>query len=166
MDLKYDNLLVVQDRVSQEIVKELELNLSPAEAANLKPEKPINGAAYEFYLRGVDLYSLNQFAPAIEMLEKSTVLEPNYAPAWAHLGRAYTTHASLQFGGREDYVKSQQPSPEGVTSVFYWEDEILGETTPVDVYPKHSSNLHQPRTCPLDSQLPGRGRGFRSRPAP
>ena len=85
----------------------MELNLSPAEAANLKPEKPINSVAYEDYLRGIDLYSLNQFGAAIEMLEKSTALEPNYAPAWAHLGRAYTTNASLQFGGREDYGKAQ-----------------------------------------------------------
>jgi serine/threonine protein kinase/TolB-like protein/Flp pilus assembly protein TadD len=107
IDLKYDKLLTVQDRVSQQIIKELELNLSPAEAANLKPEKPISTAAYEDYLRGIDLYSLNQFAPAIEMLEKSTEIEPNYAPAWAHLGRAYTTNASLQFGGREDYGKAQ-----------------------------------------------------------
>ena len=107
LDLKYDKLLTVQDRVAQQIVKELELNLSPAEAANLKPEKPINSAAYEDYLRGIDLYSLNQFGPAIDLLEKSTALEPNYAPAWAHLGRAYTTNASLKFGGREDYGKAQ-----------------------------------------------------------
>jgi serine/threonine protein kinase len=107
IDIKYDKLLTVQDRVSQQIIKELELSLSPAEAANLKPEKPISNAAYEFYLRGIDLYSLNQFAAAIEMLKKSTALEPNYAPAWAHLGRAYTTNASLQFGGREDYGKAQ-----------------------------------------------------------
>jgi len=107
IDLKYDKLLTVQDRVSQQIIKGLELNLSPAEAANLKPERPISTAAYEDYLRGIDLYSLNQFAPAIEMLEKSTAIEPNYAPAWAHLGRAFTTNASLQFGGREDYGKAQ-----------------------------------------------------------
>lgn len=106
-DLKYDKLLTVQDRVAQQIIKELELNLSPAEAANLKPEKPISTAAYEDYLRGIDLYSLNQFGAAIEMLEKSTAMEPNYAPAWAHLGRAYTTNASLQFGGREGYGKAQ-----------------------------------------------------------
>src|SRR6202034_1641131 len=37
----------------------------------------------------------------------STSTEPKYAPAWAHLGRAYTTEASLQFGGREDYGKAQ-----------------------------------------------------------
>ncbi len=107
IDLKYDKLLTVQDRVAQQIIKQLELNLSPAEAANLKPEKPISTAAYEDYLRGIDLYSLNEFAAAIEMLEKATALEPNYAPAWAHLGRAYTTNASLQFGGREDYGKAQ-----------------------------------------------------------
>jgi eukaryotic-like serine/threonine-protein kinase len=107
IDVKYDKLLTVQDRVAQQIVKQLELKLSPAEAANLKAEKPINAAAYEAYLRGIDLYSLNEFAAAIEMLQKATELEPSYAPAWAHLGRAYTTNASLQFGGREHYEKAQ-----------------------------------------------------------
>jgi serine/threonine protein kinase len=107
IDVKYDKLLTVQDRVSQEIIKELELNLSASEEANLKPEKPISALAYEYYLRGIDLYSLNQFASAIGMLEKATAIEPNYAPAWAHLGRAYTTNASLQYGGREDYEKAQ-----------------------------------------------------------
>ena len=107
IDMKYDKLLTVQDRVAQQIIKELEVNLSPAEAANLKPEKPISTTAYEDYLRGIDLYSLNQFASAIEMLERATIIEPNYAPAWAHLGRAYTTNASLQFGGREDYGNAQ-----------------------------------------------------------
>jgi TolB-like protein len=107
IDVKYDKLLTVQDYVAKQIIKELEVNLSPAEAANLKPEKPINALAYEYYLRGIDLYSLSQFSAAIGMLEKSTELEPNYAPAWAHLGRAYTTNASLQFGGREDYGKAQ-----------------------------------------------------------
>ena len=107
IDVKYDNLLTVQDRVAQQIIKELQLNLSPAEATNLKAEKPISSVAYEDYLRGIDLYSLNDFAGAIEMLEKATALEPNYAPAWAQLGRAYTTNGSLQFGGRENYGAAQ-----------------------------------------------------------
>jgi serine/threonine protein kinase/TolB-like protein len=107
IDLKYDRLLTVQDRVSEQIIKGLELNLTPAEEASLKPAKPINNEAYEYYLRGIDFYSLNQFADAISALEKSTSIDPSYAPAWAHLGRAYTTHASLEFGGREDYMKAQ-----------------------------------------------------------
>src|ERR1700691_5030651 len=93
IDLKYDKLLTVQDRVAQQIIKQLDLNLSPTEAANLRPEKPINNAAYEDYLRGIDFYALNVFPAAIEMLEKATQLQPDYAPAWAHLGRAYTTNA-------------------------------------------------------------------------
>ncbi len=107
MDLKYDKLLEVQDRVAHQIIQGLELNLSPTETANLRPEKPISTQAYEYYLRGIDFYSLNDFAAAIDMLEKATAMEPNYAPAWAHLGRAYTTMASLHFGGREDYGKAQ-----------------------------------------------------------
>jgi serine/threonine protein kinase/TolB-like protein/Tfp pilus assembly protein PilF len=107
MDFKYDKLLTVQDRVAQQIIKGLELNLSPTEAANLKPDNPVNSLAYEDYLRGVDLYSLNEFAPAIQLLEKSASIDPNYALTWAHLGRAYTTNASLRFGGREDYSKAQ-----------------------------------------------------------
>ncbi|HEY6371146.1 MAG TPA: hypothetical protein VIX37_11245, partial [Candidatus Sulfotelmatobacter sp.] len=97
IDLKYDKLLTVQDRVS----------LSPTEAASLKPEKPINAIAYEDYLRGIDFYSLNEFAAAIDMLEKAATIEPKYAPTWAHLGRAYMMNVSLQFGGREDNDKAQ-----------------------------------------------------------
>ncbi|HUO17718.1 MAG TPA: protein kinase [Verrucomicrobiae bacterium] len=107
IDFKYDKLLTVQDRVSEQIIKGLELNLSPTEARNVGPEKPISNAAYEAYLRGIDFYSRNDFSDAIQALEKSTALESNYAPSWAALGRAYTTHASLEFGGREDYNKAQ-----------------------------------------------------------
>lgn len=106
-DTKYDKLLTVQDRVSQQIIQGLQLTLSPAEAKNLKPQTPINSEAYEYYLRGVDLYSLNDFSAAITMLEKSTSIEPGYAPAWSYLGRAYATNASLQFGGHEHYAKAQ-----------------------------------------------------------
>jgi tetratricopeptide (TPR) repeat protein len=41
------------------------------------------------------------------MLEKSVSIDPTYAPAWAHLGRAYTTNASLEAGGREQYDRAQ-----------------------------------------------------------
>jgi serine/threonine protein kinase/Flp pilus assembly protein TadD len=107
MDVRYDRLLEIQDRVSQEIVKGLELHLSPSQAQSLRADKPANPQAYEDYLRGVDLYSLGNYPAAIAMLERSTSLDPNYAPAWAHLGKAYTTSATLRFGGREEYDKAQ-----------------------------------------------------------
>ena len=106
-DTKFDKLLTVQDRVSEQIIQGLQLTLSPAEAKKLKPQAPINPKAYEYYLRGVDLYSLNDFLAAITMLEKATSIEPGYAPAWACLGRAYATNASLQFGGHENYGRAR-----------------------------------------------------------
>jgi serine/threonine-protein kinase len=106
-DTKFDKLLTVQDRVSEQIIQGLQLTLSPAEAKRLKPQAPINPQAYEYYLRGVDLYSLNDFLAAITMLQKSTSIEPGYAPAWAYLGRAYATNASLQFGGHENYGRAR-----------------------------------------------------------
>lgn len=107
IDLKYDDLLRVQDRVSQQIVKELALNLSPSEAEKLKAEAPVNPLAYEYYLRGVDLHSQHKFPIAIKMLQKSTEIDPNYASAWAYLGAAYTSDAAFEFGGREQYRRAQ-----------------------------------------------------------
>ena len=107
IDLKYEKLLTVQDNVAQQIVKGLELNLSPSEAEQLKPYAPMGAVAYEYYLRGVDLYSRNDFPLAIKMLEKSAEIEPSYALTWAHLGRSYTADASFGLGGREQYRKAQ-----------------------------------------------------------
>ena len=107
IQVKYDKLLTVQDRVAQEVVDGLALQLSPAEAKRINADKPADTKAYEYYLRGVDLYSLNEFGNAVDMLEKSIALEPGYAPAWANLGRAYTTNASLQFGGQKQYAKAR-----------------------------------------------------------
>jgi TolB-like protein/Tfp pilus assembly protein PilF len=103
INIKFDKLLTAQDRVSQEIVKGLELHLSPQNAA----VNPADPQAYEDYLRGVDLFAMNDFTAAIAMLEKAAALGPNYAPTWAHLGEAYAASATLQLGGREQYDKAQ-----------------------------------------------------------
>ncbi len=106
-DLKYKKLLTVQDSVAQQIIQGLELTLSPSEVARLKREEAVNPLAYEYYLRGIDLYSKSDFPMAIKMLEKSAELAPEYALAWANLGRSYTANASFQFGGGEQYRKAQ-----------------------------------------------------------
>ncbi len=106
-DLKYDRLRSVQDTVAQEIVKGLELNLTASEAEHLRPDATVNPAAYEYYLRGVDLYARGEFVSAIKMLEASTQIDPNYALTWAHLGRSYNATASFQLGGRDRYHKAQ-----------------------------------------------------------
>ncbi len=106
-DLRYQNLLTVQDQVAEKVIQGLELNLSSSEAARLKLDEPANPLAYEYYLRGVDLYSRSDFPMAVQMLEKSAEIDPKYALTWASLGRSYTAGGSFQLEGRNYYQKAQ-----------------------------------------------------------
>jgi DNA-binding winged helix-turn-helix (wHTH) protein/TolB-like protein len=106
-DLRSQKLLSVQDQVAEQIIHGLELNLSSTEAAQLKADEPGDPLAYEYYLRGVDLYSRSDFPLAIRMLEKSSEIDPRYAPTWAYLGRSYNASASFQLEGRDYYHKAQ-----------------------------------------------------------
>ncbi len=106
MDLKYDKLSTVQDEVTANVIRGLQLNLSPAEKENLSRDTPANALAYEYFLHGVDLYSRNDFSTATNMLEKTVNLDPNYALAWAHLGRAYNAAAAFALEGHDAYQKA------------------------------------------------------------
>jgi DNA-binding winged helix-turn-helix (wHTH) protein/TolB-like protein len=107
IDLRYDNLLAVQDKVTSQLISELQLNLSPAERERLKAEASVSPLAYEYFLQGLDLHGQHKFPLAIKMLEKSTEIDPNYAPAWAYLGASYNSDAAFELGGREQYRRAQ-----------------------------------------------------------
>jgi DNA-binding winged helix-turn-helix (wHTH) protein/TolB-like protein len=107
IDLKYDNLLAVQDKVTRQLISELQLNLSPVEADHLKPEASVSPLAYEYFLQGLDLYGQHKFPLAIQMFEKTTEIDPTYAPAWAYLGAAHNSDAAFELGGREQYRRAQ-----------------------------------------------------------
>jgi DNA-binding winged helix-turn-helix (wHTH) protein/TolB-like protein len=107
IDLKYDNLLAVQDKVTSQLISELQLNLSPVETEHLKPEASVSPLAYEYFLQGLDLYGQHKFPLAIQMFEKTTEIDPNYAPAWAYLGASYNSDAAFELGGREQYRRAQ-----------------------------------------------------------
>jgi DNA-binding winged helix-turn-helix (wHTH) protein/TolB-like protein len=108
INLKYDKLMAVQDIVTQRVIQGLALHLPMSEAAQLQAGEPIAPLAYEYYLRGVDKMASHDFPLAVEMLEKSTEIDPNYAPAWAYLGQSYNSSASFQLGGREQYQKAKK----------------------------------------------------------
>jgi serine/threonine-protein kinase len=97
IDLKYDKVLLVEDRVAREIIGGMKLKLSPVEDKHIALDAPSDPLAYEYYLRGVDLYTRNDFPMAVELFRKSVSIDPNYAQAWAHLGTAYTAVAAFSF---------------------------------------------------------------------
>jgi DNA-binding winged helix-turn-helix (wHTH) protein/TolB-like protein/lipopolysaccharide biosynthesis regulator YciM len=115
IDVKYDNLLAVQDKVAQEIVKSLELNLTPSQRETLNAGTAVSPLAYEYYLHGVDLYGRGEFPMSVKMLQKSAEIDPNYAPTWAHIGRAYTAQASFKFGGQDQYKRAQAAYEKALT---------------------------------------------------
>ena len=108
LNLKREKLTTVQDRVAQEVIQRLSVSLTPAESAQLQRGAPRDPQAYEYHLRGVDLYWKDELPTAGKMLEKSVALDPNYALSWAYLGTVYTTFGSLHYGGQESYDKAQR----------------------------------------------------------
>ncbi|HZS07043.1 MAG TPA: tetratricopeptide repeat protein [Blastocatellia bacterium] len=108
IDLKYENLLSLEDCVTEQIIGGLNLMLTPAESDRLRRDRPQRPEAYEYYLRGVDLYSANNFRVALQMFDKAVALDPGFALAWAHRGRTYNASGSFDFGGREAYRKAQE----------------------------------------------------------
>ena len=110
IDLKYDNLLAVQDKVTGQLISELQLNLSPVETEHLEPESSVSPLAYEYFLQGLDLYGQHKFPLAIKMFEKTTEIDPNYAPAWAYLGASYNSDAAFELGGRSNIAVPKPPT--------------------------------------------------------
>lgn len=106
INVKYDRLLTMVDRITEQILKGLRLNLSPEVTERLKIDEPQNALAYDNFLRGRYLISSNEHSMAIKLLEESVSLDPTYALAWAYLGKAYSVTASQYFGGREFHDKA------------------------------------------------------------
>ena len=107
VEAKFDKLVTVHDRVAQNIIDQLQLKLTDDEASRLHEAGTENPSAYEYFLRGTDMYSKNEFLEAVLMLEKAVELDANFALAWAHLGRAYNACAAFNLKGKEHYVKAQ-----------------------------------------------------------
>jgi len=108
LNLKYEKLLTIQDRVTREVIGRLSLTLTPAESEQVQSRTPRDSLAYEFHLRGVDLYHQDELRTAISMLEQAVDIDPDYALSWSYLGTINETLASLYFGGRDSYYKARQ----------------------------------------------------------
>jgi TolB-like protein/Flp pilus assembly protein TadD len=99
---KYDeeltaaNLFAIQSKLAQAIAGELKATLSPEEK-NLLARRPTeNLAAYDLYLKAMDITRRGSLSPPKRreqesLLQSVVTLDPNFAEAWARLGstRAY-----------------------------------------------------------------------------
>jgi serine/threonine-protein kinase len=83
----------LEDRVSDGIVRALQLQLRPDEKANLNLHGTSQPAAYDYYLQASgylsDRYHPENVASALAMFDQAISLDPNFAQAYAGRGQAY-----------------------------------------------------------------------------
>src|SRR6185369_8349724 len=111
IDAEANDIIGVQDKITQEIVEGLRLELSPDEKDRLVQQPTANAEAYEEYLRGRD--ALGRFVyktigrkdidEAIQHFERAAYLDPSFALAHSGLGKAYANRVIKGTGETGDY---------------------------------------------------------------
>lgn len=105
------DLFELQDELTHRIVDSLALPLTARERRFLRHDLPTNGQAYELYLRANQVaYVVEQWTTARDLYLRCLEQEPNYAPAWARLGRCY--HVIGKWAADEELVRSNLRSAE------------------------------------------------------
>ncbi len=84
------DIFQLQDSLARQIVESLSLSLSGRERSSLQRDVPASAKAYEFFLRANELArDATSWAVARDLYLRCLEADPNYAPAWARLGRTY-----------------------------------------------------------------------------
>ena len=86
------DVLSLQSEVARTIAGEIRAEVTPQEQQRLAEQRPVNPEAYALYLQGRALWARDaepDNRAAIEALERAVAIDPNFAPAYATLGRAY-----------------------------------------------------------------------------
>ena len=87
-----DSIFDIQDGLTRRIVELLLPSLTEREHRLLSHDVPASAMAYEFYLRGTHVERERNFeniSMACDFYRRSLDDDPDYAPAWARLGRCY-----------------------------------------------------------------------------
>ena len=81
-------LFSLQDDITRKVVEALSLPLTTRTMPAI--EAPHDARAYELYLRANELArTYDRLESARELYRRALELDPNFAPAWAHLGRSH-----------------------------------------------------------------------------
>ncbi|MFI5113742.1 MAG: protein kinase [Terriglobales bacterium] len=85
----FRDILALQDDVASAIAQQIESRLGGPQPLPLAKARTISPEAYETYLKAN--YYLDQFdlQKSIDYYSQAIKLDPNYAPAYAHMARAY-----------------------------------------------------------------------------
>ena len=92
VEVAYDSLLDLHDRVAQKICGEITLGLTREEQSRIQRDVPSHSLAYHYYLWGLaqPIGTKDGLRSSFDMLNRSVELDSSFAPAFAALGyRSY-----------------------------------------------------------------------------
>jgi serine/threonine-protein kinase len=115
VDASANDVIGVQDEITQRIVDGLRLELSPDEQAGLAQAKTVNPEAYEEYLRGRDRFARFIFRTvaaedcdaAIAHFTSAIERDPEFGLAYDGLGACHVNRVFKGLGGVEDFEKAE-----------------------------------------------------------
>ena len=105
----------MQREIARTVAAEVHVALKPEREPLLAATRPVDPEALDLYLRAVTLRGpLTLVAswgpPAIELLERSVALDPDFADGWVALAEAHNTLGlvGLGAGSRDDFVRARE----------------------------------------------------------
>ena len=106
IQLELKDIFDVQDQLARAIVESLSIPLSSGDQRRLRRDLPASARAYEFYLRGNQLaYDSSMLPVAGEMYRSALDEDPDFAPAWAKLGRVHRILAKYGAEGADEHLR-------------------------------------------------------------
>lgn len=84
------DVLALQDDVASDIARQIESRLGGPKPAPAPKVQAINPEAYEAYLRANSYFDSFDLQKSIDYYRQAIKLDPNYAPAYAHMAQAYS----------------------------------------------------------------------------
>jgi TolB-like protein/Tfp pilus assembly protein PilF len=102
-DRELEDVFEVQDEISENIVKALQVTLSPKEKKAIQRQAPVDVRAYEYYLRGRGLFHRGikaTYDRALQMFDRAIEIDPSFASAYA--GKTDLSAYAYMYYGKDE----------------------------------------------------------------
>lgn len=114
-DRDLNDILSLQDELSQAIAREIQAHTLPGKQEPLKTRRAVNAKAFEAYLKG--RYQWNKrtkegLERSVEYFQQAIELDPGYAAAYSALADAWQVMGSMRFLSPERYLSLARSAAE------------------------------------------------------
>jgi DNA-binding winged helix-turn-helix (wHTH) protein/TolB-like protein/Tfp pilus assembly protein PilF len=125
-DESFTDIFAVQDSISQQVMRDLMVELNPEERERLQRRGSENIEAYQAYLKG--LYFWNKrtkdgYQKAVEYFNQAIERDPTYAQAYVGLGHAYAYLGGHDLASQSEAIAKQRRAAKRALEL----DETLSE---------------------------------------